>query len=233
MKQIVIVAACATLAAAVPANAQSAGAFMKNPAFQDPPPAQCISTFDLQHCAAHDLRVADAQMTTRYNGLRATLPTAARTALLAEQRAWLRSRDRDCLAKGRGGGTIAGVNVAQCWVDTTKLRSNVLADRARQPSAGATIYTASAFVGRWRGGEGTTMTITRRGQNFVIDNQWGLDANMHGTFTGTLTRSGLRFVRNSIVETARPSRGDAVNRSALRGKTDCLMVSRDEGYCRY
>ena len=77
------------------------------------------------------------------------------------------------------------------------------------------------------------MKIARRGAGFVIDNQWGLDADMHGVFSGTITSGGLRFLRNGVTETVRPSKGDAINLSALVGKRDCLMVSKDEGYCRY
>lgn len=116
--------ACLTLAAlfATPASAQSAGAFMTNPAFRDPPPRQCDTTVDMQHCAAHDLRVADAQMSARYT---------ARQKLLDEQRLWLRNRDRNCVAKGDRyrGGSMASVVVAQCWVDVTRSRSKALAAR--------------------------------------------------------------------------------------------------------
>ncbi|MBB5712847.1 lysozyme inhibitor LprI family protein [Sphingomonas xinjiangensis] len=119
------------LSAASPAAAQSAGAFMTNPAFQDPAPTSCISTFDMQHCAAHELRVADAAMSARYSALRARLKLAARQKLLAEQRAWLKSRDRTCIAKGDRyrGGTMAGVVTTQCWVDVTKARARALAAR--------------------------------------------------------------------------------------------------------
>lgn len=122
--------ACATLAVlfATPASAQSAGAFMANPAFRDPPPRQCDSTVDMQHCAAHDLRVADAQMSARYKTRRAKLKPAARQSLLDEQRLWLRNRDRNCLAKGDRyrGGSMAAVVVARCWVDVTRARSKQL-----------------------------------------------------------------------------------------------------------
>ncbi len=113
------------------ASAQTAGAFMQNPAFQDPAPAKCDTTFDMQHCAAHDLRVADKQMSARYTALRARLGPAARQKLLAEQRKWLADRDRGCIAKGKRyqGGTMAPVVVAQCWVDVTRARTRVLAKR--------------------------------------------------------------------------------------------------------
>ena len=233
MKQIILLAAATTAAmTTTPVSAQSAGAFMTNPAFQGPRPARCTSTLEMQRCAAADLRTADAQMSARYNAVSARLSPAAKQTLLSEQRAWLKSRDRDCLAKGGGGSSIAALNVAQCWVNVTKARTVALDARSSHGSSGS-ILPASAFVGRWRGGEGTYMKIARRGSRFVIDNQWGLDEDMHGVFAGTLTAEGLRFRRNGLTKTVKPSVGDSINRSALRGKKDCLMVSDDEGYCRY
>lgn len=112
-------------------SAQTAGAFMQNPAFRDPAPAKCDTTFDMQHCAAHDLRVADAQMSARYMALRTRLALAARQKLLVEQRKWLAERDRGCIAKGNRyrGGTMVPVVVAQCWVDVTRARAKALAAR--------------------------------------------------------------------------------------------------------
>jgi uncharacterized protein YecT (DUF1311 family) len=104
---------------------------MTNPTFRDPPPRRCDTTIDMQHCAAHDLRVADAQMSARYTALRAKLRPAARQRLLDEQRLWLRNRDRNCIAKGERyrGGSMASVAVAQCWVEVTRARSKALAAR--------------------------------------------------------------------------------------------------------
>ena len=112
------------IATAGGASAQTAGAFMTNPAFRDPPPKQCNSTFQMQHCAAHALREADARMSARYNAVRARLGPAGRDRLLREQRRWLAQRDRSCMAKGEqySGGTLSAVVVAQCWVDVTKAR---------------------------------------------------------------------------------------------------------------
>lgn len=218
---------------AMPACAQTAGAFMNNPAFRDPPPAQCTSTLDMQRCAAHDLRVADAQMSARYAALRGQLQPAAQQKLLSEQRAWLKSRDSSCLARGHGGGSMASLNVAQCWIKVTKARAGTLGARPSQTSNTTRLLTPAAFVGRWRGGEGTYLKISHHESGIVIDNQWGLDTTMHGIFIGKVTPAGLSFRRNGVAETLRPSKGNAINRSALAGKTDCLMVSRDEGYCRY
>lgn len=231
-RYLLLAAATAGAMAALPATAQTAGAFMTNPAFQGLRPARCTSTVELQRCAAADLRIADAKMSANYNALRARLRPPAQQTLLSEQRAWLKSRDRDCLARGQGGGSTASLYVARCWVSTTQARATALSTRLSQGQS-ASARPASAFVGRWRGGEGTYMKITRRGTGFVIDNQWGLDADMHGIFAGRITPAGLSFQRKGVTKTARPSNGDAINLSALRGKRDCLMISKDEGYCRY
>lgn len=226
------VAAVGATMMVAPCEAQTAGAFMTNPAFQGPRPARCTSTVQLQHCAAADLRIADAQMAAQYKALSATLRPAARQSLLSEQRAWLKSRDRNCLAKGRGGGSIASINVAQCWVEVTRARAGMLGSRLPKGTA-ATTLPASAFVGRWRGGEGTTMKISHQGTGFIVDNQWGLDKTMHGVFRATLSAAGLHYRREGVVVTVTPSAGDKIDRSALRGKKDCLRVSSNEGYCRY
>ena len=201
--------------------------------FIGPPPQQCVSTFEMQQCAARDLRVADGETSNLYDDLRARLKPSRQKTLLAEQRIWLKSRDHDCQAKERDGGSMASLVVARCWVATTNARTALLEKKIGSSAHQTTVLPASAFLGRWRGGEGTVMNITRSGSGFAIDNQWGLDANMHGVFSGTITATGLSFKRNGVIELARPSTGDAVNRSALAGKKDCLIVSRNEGYCRY
>lgn len=132
MKITVLVgAAVAALVIASPLSAQTAGAFMTNPAFQDPAPRQCTSTVDMQHCAAHDLRVADAAMSARYSTLRQRLTPAERHWLLTEQRQWLKDRDSKCVAEADEyqGGSMAVLAVAQCWIDVTKDRERALAAR--------------------------------------------------------------------------------------------------------
>lgn len=153
-----------------PTNAQTAGSFMTNPAFQGPRPTRCVSTLEMQHCAAEDLRSADARMGSRYSALRGRLDPAGRQALLVEQRDWLRSRDRDCLAKGRSSGSMGSLNVARCWIDVTKARAADLDGRLSEKAMRPRLMPSSAFVGRWRGGEGTYMRISRQGTGFRIDN---------------------------------------------------------------
>lgn len=209
------------------ADAQTADAFLANPAFKGPRPGRCLSTLEMQRCAASDLRAADAEMRARYLDLRERLRPVERQTLSTEQRAWTRMRDRSCDARS-GSGSMASLNVAQCWIRATRERTAALGAGTERKSA-----PASAFIGRWRSGEGPYMHITRKGDRLRIKNQWTLDDKDTGSFLGTVTPSGLRFRRNGVMETARPSRGDAIHLSALRGKADCLKVSDDEGYCRY
>lgn len=187
----------------------------------------------MQHCAASDLRAKDQLMSARYTRLRSQLRPAARNSLLTEQRAWLRSRDRDCLTRRGGGGSSGSLRVAQCWVNTTDARATELRNRLDKGSKNETGTSPAAFVGRWRGGEGTFLKIARRGDGFLIENQWGLDTDMHGVFYGKLNNGRLTFRRNDLTATIRPGRGDSTNRSAIAGKTDCLILGPDEGYCRY
>lgn len=123
-----ITTACAVSLLAMTASAQTAGMFMTNPAFADPPPKDCTNTVDMQHCAAHDLRRADAQMSKLYKAKRAGLDQAGKTQLLQEQRKWLKDRDSNCMAHADqyGGGTMASIAVAQCWVEVTTQRADAL-----------------------------------------------------------------------------------------------------------
>lgn len=174
-------------------------------------------------------------MSRNYAALRGKIGSNERRTLLKEQRMWLTSRDRDCLAKyDRREGTAGPLDIALCWVRVTQERAHELKARLNLASLGkGGALSPAAFIGRWRGGEGTYLKIRRSGARFTIENQSGLDADTRGIYAGTLTARGLTFRRNGILETIRPSKGDAIRQSALRGKSDCLMVSRDEGYCRY
>lgn len=89
------------------------------------------------------------------------------------------------------------------------------------------------YLGRWVGVEGMTLTVAAKpGGGVTMDMRWGLDDDMAGTFNGSVTAEGLRFIRNGVAETAVPSEGDATGLKWLAGKKDCLTVKPGEGYCR-
>ena len=87
------------------------------------------------------------------------------------------------------------------------------------------------YVGRWIGVEGMYLNVTKRaGGGVSLEMQYDLDQK--GTYDGTVTPDGLRFTRDGVTETLRPTDGDATGLKYLADKTDCLTVKSGEGYCR-
>ena len=88
------------------------------------------------------------------------------------------------------------------------------------------------YAGRWIGVEGMVLDIARAGApgHYDLTMQWDLDNK--GKFDGTINGRTITFVRNDVVETLRPTDGDATGLKYLAGKTDCLTVKSGEGYCR-
>lgn len=87
------------------------------------------------------------------------------------------------------------------------------------------------YVGRWTGVEGMVLVVAPKpGGGVRLDMQWDLDHT--GTFDGSVTAEGLRFMREGVAETAVRTNGDATGLKYLAGKTDCLTVKPGEGYCR-
>ncbi|VXC77085.1 hypothetical protein [Sphingomonas sp. 8AM] len=104
-----------------------------------------------------------------------------------------------------------------------------LRDNAVEPAAPAALE--ERYLGRWIGVEGMFLDVTRReGGGVTLDMQWDLDHR--GTFDGSVTAEGLRFMRNGVAELAVPGNGDATGLKWLAGKKDCLIVKSGEGYCR-
>lgn len=87
------------------------------------------------------------------------------------------------------------------------------------------------YLGRWTGVEGMYLDIaTKHGGGVRVQMQWDLDHS--GTFDGSVTAEGLRFMRDGVAETAVPGNGDATGLKYLAGKQECLVVKPGEGYCR-
>jgi hypothetical protein len=104
------------------------------------------------------------------------------------------------------------------------------ADNAAVPPADVARLEAD-YLGRWVGVEGMYLDVSKRaGGGVDLEMQYDLDHK--GTFQGSVTVEGLRFLRNGVAETAVPSEGDATGLKYLAGKKDCLTVKPGEGYCR-
>lgn len=87
------------------------------------------------------------------------------------------------------------------------------------------------YLGRWTGVEGMYLVVASKpGGGVTLDMQWDLDHK--GTFDGSVTAEGLRFMRNGVAETAVRTDGNATGLKYLAGKKDCLTVKQGEGYCR-
>ena len=73
------------------------------------------------------------------------------------------------------------------------------------------------YIGRWTGVEGMYLVVASKpGGGVTLDMQWDLDNK--GTFDGSVTAEGLRFMRNDVAETAVHSNGDATGLKYLAGK---------------
>ena len=87
------------------------------------------------------------------------------------------------------------------------------------------------YLGRWTGVEGMYLLVAAKpGGGVTLEMQWDLDNK--GTFDGSVTAEGLRFMRNGVAESAVHTRGDATGLKYLADKQDRLTVRPGEGYCR-
>ncbi|KQT34773.1 hypothetical protein ASG29_01005 [Sphingomonas sp. Leaf412] len=115
--------------------------------------------------------------------------------------------------------------------DYTGVRNQDAPAPASAPEPAATAKTEADYIGKWTGVEGMFLTVTKRdGGGVTMDMQWDLDNR--GTFPGSVTAEGLRFMRDGKDEIAVPGDGDATGLKWLAGKKDCLIVKPAEGYCR-
>lgn len=110
-----------------------------------------------------------------------------------------------------------------------ELPAAVPAENATTPAQAAKVE--ADYVGKWVGPEGLVLEVKpKAGGGVTIVNQWTLDDK--GTFDGSVTAEGLRFMRGGEAVTAVASDGDATGMKWLAGKKDCLTVKPGEGYCR-
>jgi hypothetical protein len=153
------------------------------------------------------------------------LAAAALAACSDRQPASDASRPAD--ATTRAGNESAG--------DDTDTKSPPATPPPESPKPGTpkpeTPKTEADYLGRWTGVEGMYLVVASRpGGGVSLEMQWDLDRK--GTFDGSVTAEGLRFVREGVAETAVHSNGDATGLKYLAGKQDCLTVKPGEGYCR-
>lgn len=104
-------------------------------------------------------------------------------------------------------------------------------DAEAPPATPGTDKVEADYLGRWTGVEGMYLVVAPKpGGGVTLEMQWDLDNK--GTFDGSVTAEGLRFMRNGTAESAVHTDGDATGLKYLAGKQDCLTVKPGEGYCR-
>lgn len=102
---------------------------------------------------------------------------------------------------------------------------------ATPPASVDMAQTGAGYLGRWTGVEGMYLVVASKpGGGVTLDMQWDLDNK--GTFDGSVTAEGLRFMRNGVAESAVHTDGAATGLKYLAGKQDCLTVKPGEGYCK-
>ena len=80
------------------------------------------TTVDMVKCNTDELVGRDAELNRAYRTLMAQSNATAAAGFRRSQRAWLSTRDSDCVAEA-GGGSIARVNTAQCVLRKTVQRT--------------------------------------------------------------------------------------------------------------
>lgn len=95
--------------------------------------------------------------------------------------------------------------------------------------ATAPAIAASNWPGRWTGPEGTYLEIVQDGQTFSVAIR-----NLDGvrTFEAVSIELGLSFERDGTTETITAGSGKDTGMKWLQDKSNCLVVSLGEGYCR-
>ncbi|MCL5424670.1 MAG: hypothetical protein M1154_03335 [Gammaproteobacteria bacterium] len=90
--------------------------------------------------------------------------------------------------------------------------------------------------GRWTGVEGLFLDISKNEAagpgHYLLEMQYGLDADQSGNFEGQATAEGIRFNREDGPQLLRAGDGEATGMKWLLEKEDCLVVATGEGYCR-
>jgi hypothetical protein len=95
--------------------------------------------------------------------------------------------------------------------------------------SGAVTPIADAWLGRWRGPEGTFLLLEGGEGTYRVTVQ-NLDGSR--TFDGTAAGDRLQFERDGVVESVRATNGAETGMKWLSDKAKCLTVRAGEGYCR-
>lgn len=98
------------------------------------------------------------------------------------------------------------------------------------PSAVAVAAKTDPWLGRWAGVEGTSLEISKKGDQFAIRIT---DLDGPKTYEGVAAGDHLEFKRGDKTETIRPTDGNGTGMKYLTEEKNCLVITvGSEGYCR-
>jgi hypothetical protein len=99
------------------------------------------------------------------------------------------------------------------------------------PSGSPAAAKVESWAGKWKGVEGTYLTISKKeGEKYSIE-----IANLDGpkTYEGTGKGDHIEFTRNGKTETVRAATGAETGMKYLEKEKNCLVVTKgSEGFCR-
>jgi hypothetical protein len=101
---------------------------------------------------------------------------------------------------------------------------------AGSPGGSPAASKTDAMTGKWPGVEGTSLSITKKGDKYTIE-----IANLDGpkTYEGTAKGDAIEFTRGGKTETIKTATGDETGMKYFAGKKECLVVTKgSEGFCR-
>lgn len=110
------------------------------------------------------------------------------------------------------------------------------AERSSPPPASTTapattaVPPADAWLGEWKGVEGTFLRLERKGPGYAVT-----IANLDGprTFDAAAAGDVVTFARDGRTETIRATDGAGTGMKWLADRKDCLVVTAgSEGFCR-
>ena len=93
----------------------------------------------------------------------------------------------------------------------------------------AVVRASDQWLGPWTGPEGTSLQLSQAGDGYAVVIQ-SLDGP--ATYAGKAVGDHIEFTRDGRTESIRASDGKGTGMKWLAEKTDCLTITKGEGYCR-
>lgn len=132
--------------------------------------------------------------------------------------------------------TLSAIVLISGCNDSTTTASNTPATDTEAEQSQPSHEVTDQWVGRWVGVEGLFLEISQDESagpgHYLLEMQYGLDADQSGTFEGQATGEGISFSRDDGSQLLRAGDGEATGLKWLADKEDCLIVQSGEGYCR-